>query len=617
MRLSSLLLVAAMAAADAELVVQRGHAGRITGCAFHPKGEVVATGSADGTVKIWELATGRVLLTLPEPHGQATGLAWLPRDRLLVGMVNGISCVWDVPGAALLHRRDHDRGGYCDVAANADGSLLACGADEICSVLDGEKGAVVRAFPGPDRERFWDLALLPGGELLAAAGDATVFVWRIGDGSEAAAPLRFEGRVTRLESHPDGRRLVACVEGKAVASIDWRAGTTLRRHEGPFVACALSPDGALLALGREDGAITLARFADGKEERSWPAHGDWVRSLAFSPDGARLLSGGDDGRAFVWDVATGAKSRELKAPALHAQAVGAGAAGAALVAFRDGERLRVLDFEAPRTVWVSTDKLPPRSRVVFDPKATHIAYGAPDEPLRVCALESGEVRVTPARMAGAIAVGPGGRLVAAREGADAIAVWDGKERRVLPGNETTDILGLAFDPEGRLLLEGGKGNFLALLDVATAKRVVALEGGAGWVMSLALSRDGETLLCGGPWSQFTVRRRADLGEVRALLGHRGSVASVAFSRDERHLLSAGGEGEVRVWDAAQGAHLATLHVFEGGEWILAAPDGRYDASPGAAAHAGWRVAGALRLDPAAARKPTPGLARALLAPADR
>jgi WD40 repeat protein len=181
----------------------------------------------------------------------------------------------------------------------------------------------------------------------------------------------------------------------------------------------------------------------------------------------------------------------------------------------------------------------------------------------------------------------------------------------LPGNTAADVLGLAFSADGELLASGGKGNSLSVYDVGAKNRLRGNEQAAGWVVSLAFSGDKSKLLCGGPYAVATLRDAKTFDPIHALEGHRGAIPGVAFTPDERRLVTIGGEGTVRFWDAATGAHLATLWTLEKNGWIVVASDGRYDASKGAPACCAWRGPG-LRLKPLGERPPTPDLLATIL-----
>src|SRR5262249_50085483 len=110
--------------------------------------------------------------------------------------------------------------------------------------------------------------------------------------------------------------VVACVALIALPGISHlcQAGepkekATLKAPSGSVKCVAVSPDGKTLALGNEDGTMSLWDIATGKEKVTVKAHLDAVLSLAFSPDGKTLASG-SEGKAKeetvkLWDVTTG------------------------------------------------------------------------------------------------------------------------------------------------------------------------------------------------------------------------------------------------------------------------------------------------------------------------
>ncbi|MDH3592726.1 MAG: hypothetical protein OER88_12650 [Planctomycetota bacterium] len=550
MRLLAGLLLASLALAEPRLVIQRGHGGAVQAAAFHEGGKWLATGAT--SVKIWDVATGWLLATLPPPYGRVLGLSWAG-DRLVVAQVNGIVRVWDPAAARVLHTTDHDGGGYCDVSVVGD--LLASGADMACGVTKLD-GTPVRLWKPKTRDRFWSVALSPDGKRLAAAGEK-IYIWRVADG-------------TLLESIDERVRLVRWVGGKLLTR---NKDGVVRLGREPLAdgVSAVAVHGTRIAFTRHD-RVTV----DGK---TFAAD---AGALAFSADGGMLLSG-----RLLYDAATGKNLRAFDGPRVAPLRV----AGSRL-AVHDGNTFRVWDFLADREL----AEVPIARQLAFSPDGAHLLVGG-----TIHDLANGTKRAVEVGGQGAVALGPGGKLIAWRRSDVKVVLSDGRE---LPGKRYNDILGLAFTPDGKRLLQGGKGDYVAVVDIDSGKILRKGKESAGWVVSLA--QRGNKLLCGGPYATATLRDAATMEPLLKLEGHFGSVRGVSFLGER--LVTVGGEGTARIW-SADGRRLATIHCLPNGGWIAIAPDGRYDASADARRWAAWTDKLAVR--PLASVKPTRGLLRKL------
>jgi WD40 repeat protein len=175
------------------------------------------------------------------------------------------------------------RAGTSDIAIHPDGKTLLIGW--------GERGGGTVALSG-----LLTLHDPETGKLLRQVGESeTTISWN-------HPPVAFS---------PDGRWAVVGYWDKGVIRI-WDGQVTkpqfkidhVSRTE-PIKDIAFSPDGRLLALGREKGEVELWDVVDRIKMRRWQAHVVGLNSLAFHPDGRHLATGSNDGTAQVWDLATG------------------------------------------------------------------------------------------------------------------------------------------------------------------------------------------------------------------------------------------------------------------------------------------------------------------------
>jgi WD40 repeat protein len=290
---------------DIQLVrTLKGHTAEVRSVSFSPDGRLLASGSEDGTIKLWRVSDGSLVRTLTGHAREVDSVSFSPDGRLLAsGSGDNTIKLWRVSDGVLV-RTLHPDSVY-SVSFSPDGRLLASGGWQGIKLWRVADGSLVRTLEG---HTGWvrSVSFSPDGSLLASGSeDKTIKLWRVADGSLVRTLTGHTQYVDSVSFSPDGRLLAS---GSADYTIKlWRVsdGVLVRTLHPNSVCVSFSPDGRLLALGGWQG-IKLWRVADGSEVRTLTGHTDWVNSVSFSPDGRLLASGSGDSTIKLWRVADGA-----------------------------------------------------------------------------------------------------------------------------------------------------------------------------------------------------------------------------------------------------------------------------------------------------------------------
>jgi WD40 repeat protein len=582
---------------------QRG--GRITGLAFIPDGNTLASTSEDGSVRLWEAATGKELRRIDEAWPRCLAVS---RDGQTLATGNGVGVIrlWNAAtGQQIARFEGHSAAVECVAFSSRDPLLASAGADGVVHLRE-ITASKARQRIGEIHEKVRALAFSPDGRTLAVAGMG-IHLWDVRSGKPLghhAASQRF----SCLAFAADGRILASGGEDKMVHL--WEPGSgkeirTLGGHDGPVGTVVFSSNATTLFSADSAGKIRVFDMATGRCLRTMVAReaaktsGNiediGSRPLALSPDGKRLASAGPDNRVLLWDPSTGQRlypTAPLPGPCTAGawsadgkQVASAGTDGTVWVWDPGtGQELRhwkgtptdqaflaysphdpVLALGSPRRAVRLVDPQTGKERstipgpppvaatcAIFTPTGKELVVGYSDGTIRLCNVATGEeVRRFTGPRAGirALALTAEGNLLAASSDDDAIHLWHLEsaklERRwdhVHAGSA------LAFAPGGRALASGNEDGVISLWDIGTGREIRHLAGNLGAVYALAFAPDGQTMASCG-YDSVVRLWEVDSGQaVAEFRGHAGAVRAVAFSPDGRRLLSGGSDATLLVWD---------------------------------------------------------------------
>jgi WD40 repeat protein/tRNA A-37 threonylcarbamoyl transferase component Bud32 len=568
-----------------QLAVLTGHQWIVTCAAFSPDGKRIATGSQDGTAKIWNAATHELIASLPGSTNAAVwSVGFSPDGRLLMtagqlGVRFWKTDNWqlftNLPGKiAVLSRTD-------PIAVIADSSPLFWEPDGKVSLWNYSSGEKLREFNKPGRS----IALSADGTKLAIATTPRgIDLWNVATGRQLRT-LETDGPVWSLNFSPDGNRLVATDWSSEVLIWDLDSSgepVRLKGHTLTAWSAQFSPDGSTIVTTGSDQTVRVWDAASLQSKSILHGHWNEVWCAAFNPDGTLLATGGKDQRVMLWNT-TGRRTQvnlpseatvppifstdgtEMLLAATNAKASHFtiwDAANRTLIA--DISKDQVLGFAPERGELISWETNP----------STLKSKSYQSQTEKRIFLKDISPESSPFVTWG---FSPEFKFFFALDGEGWIRIWE---------LATGDLAGKVHGPMPpvRKIVLGPGGTYLAVsveresivhLYECASSREMRLAGHKDFVSGLAFSPDGATLASGsmdGTIRLWTVANGMLLG---TLPGHMEETTDLTFSPDGRTLASLGHRESIRLWHVPTRRELVSIDFPQAGCFLSFSPDGHH------------------------------------------
>ena len=280
------------------------HSDAVGSVAFSPDGLMLASGSKDKTIQIWDLATGKSIRTFPGDSSTVWSVSFdSSGTKLATGTGFWRVMLWDLKTGQATRTLDHTASVW-SVALSPDGKLIASGSgDKTTKISDATTGALI--YNLPDHTDFvYSVAFTPDGKsLVSASKDKKITIVDVATGKLLKTIEGHGDQVRSIAITPDGKTIVSGSYDESIKIWNLETGDLMRSikgHSDDVVSVAISPDGKFIASGSKDKTIKIWDLATGELLNTLTGHTDEVYVVTFSPDGKTIASGSKDNTIKLW-----------------------------------------------------------------------------------------------------------------------------------------------------------------------------------------------------------------------------------------------------------------------------------------------------------------------------
>ena len=552
------------------------HTDSVSSISFSQDGKLFASGSYDITVKLWT-RDGQMVKDFPKEHTKRINTVSFSPDGQMIasGSHDKTVKLWNLNGQLLKTLSGHKKA-VRSVSFSPDGQMIASiSTDETIKVWS-RNGELLHTFFGCEpqykdkckrkQDDVTSVSFSPDGKTIVSGGyGGKVKLWNLKDKQpKISRKNKHRGSITSVSFSPDEKIIASTSHDRTIKlwSRDGKLIKTLQGHNGVVSSVSFTPDGKTLATASWDGTIKIWK-PDGQSIIT-PKHNKSVSSVSFSPDSKILASGSDDNTIKLWNR----DGQLLKTLSKHTKGVNS-------VSFSpDGKTLASGSDDNTIKLWNRDGKLLKTlskhtkgvNSVSFSPDGKIFASGSDDNTIKLWNWD-GQLLKTLSKhtqSVKSVSFSPDGKTLASGSDDNTIKLWnrDGKLLKTL-GKHKSSITDVSFSPDGKTLASASQDSTVklwSLKSLQSQKPPKTLIGHGTIVSSVSFTPD--KILASGSSDNNIKLWNQEGKEIKILTGHRHDVKSVSFSPDGKMLASGSRDNTVILWNL----HLDNLLV-RGCDWV--------------------------------------------------
>ena len=316
----------------------RGHSDRVNDLSFSPDGQTLASGSADDTVKLWDLRNGKPLRTI-EIKKDAFAVRFLNKQTLAVADSEETIKIWNVNDGKLNKEfAERHLKEISVLALSPDGKTIASASeDKTVKIWNIESGKLLHTLTGhtsgvtsvsfshrssqkiasggrDGSVRIWNLdnqlptlegktlSFSPDNSTIATADNKTIKLWTRNLKLLKSFPAYHDGSINKISFSHDSQKIASASADKTIKlwNLNGKLLKILKGHKQSVTSISFSPDDKIIVSGSNDRTVKLWNY-DGTLRKTLREHDKEVTSIAFSADGKIIASGSNDRTVKLWN----------------------------------------------------------------------------------------------------------------------------------------------------------------------------------------------------------------------------------------------------------------------------------------------------------------------------